>query len=308
LKIEWAAGVSIGAEVTGADLAGELSPRDVDAILETLFVRHVVVFREQSLTLDQQIRFAGRLGTVAPPEPSKGLTTHEDTYPEVQWLTYRPKRAGEDADPRPSQADTWHTDYSYLPAPPELVCLYGAEIPADGPDTLYVDMAAAHDALSEERQSRYESLRAIHSQRGALDPRVFRLPPYVVDGVLPDASLTPDRAASHPLVRVHPVSGRKSLYLADCYAVGIEGMAERDGREEIAGIYRHALAPERMFRHVWRAGDCVVSDNTTTNHRRSRPLSGSPRTLSRVMIFLGGASGPPRDGARPPLATSPGTL
>jgi taurine dioxygenase len=286
LKIEPCS--AIGADVSGVALADELPQEIIETIKEALFVNRVLVFRHQRLTSEQQIRFANALGIAAPPEPSKGLSTHQETHPEVQWLTYSPSVETQPCDRRPTQADAWHTDYSYLPHPPEISFLYGVKIPAGGPDTIYIDMQRAYETLPPARRRALDGLRAIHTQKGGLDPALYRLPPYLTAGEKPDEELSPDRSATHGLVRAHPATGLKFLYLAQCYAVGFEGVTSREGRALISDIYGHAARPEFSYRHVWRRGDCIISDNLATNHRRSRPLSSLSvaRILSRVMIYL----------------------
>ncbi|MFL6246062.1 MAG: TauD/TfdA dioxygenase family protein [Thermoanaerobaculia bacterium] len=266
----------IGAEVFGIAAREEQPPEIIAAIRQALFTHHVLVLRDQSLTPDEQIRFARTLGHVAPPEPSQGLTTHEETYAEIQALGSARPDGSPPPDPRPSQADTWHTDYSYLPDPPAVAFLYGVEIPDDGPDTIYLDMQRAYESFPEERRRFFDALTAVHSQTGSLDAKRYRLPPYVI-GETADERLSADRCAIHPLVRTHPVTGVRSLYVAQCYVTGHDDLLEE--------VYRRADDPEFTYRHVWRRGDCVISDNTTTNHRRSKPLS-SRRILHRVMISL----------------------
>ena len=290
LKIEPCS--ATGAEVSGVLLANELPQEIIETIKEQLFIHHVLVFRNQHLTPEQQIRFANRLGIAAPPEPSKGLSTHEERHAEVQWLSYSPSAARPSSDRRPTQADAWHTDYSYLPHPPEISFLYGVEIPTGGPDTFYIDMQRAYESLPDAKQRTLEGLRAIHTQKGGLDPEIYRLPPYFTADEKLDEQLSPDRSATHTLVRTHPASGDKFLYLSSCYTVGFEGMTPQEGRKIISDIYRHAARPEFSYRHVWRRGDCVISDNLATNHRRSQPLSNlsASRILSRVMIYLNNLS------------------
>jgi taurine dioxygenase len=273
----------IGAEIGGVSLGDDLSEEVVSQIRSALLEHHVLVIRGQNLTPREQLRFARRLGRVAPPEPSRGLTTHEDRYPEVQWLSYLRPDGSPPPDPRPSQADVWHIDYAYLPHHPEISFLYGAEIPENGPDTLFLDMQRAFDALPPERQEFLASLEGRHTQRGPLDPRAYRLPPYVVDGAPPVEELSADRGTTHPLVRTHPVSGRRALFLTQCYTTGFSGVEPSVSATIIADLYRHAEQPQFRYRHIWQGGDCLISDNTTTNHRRSKPLDG-PRVLSRVMI------------------------
>ncbi len=275
----------IGAEVVGLSLREPLDGATAARLREALFTHHVLAFREQHLSPGEQLAFARALGRVAAPEPSAGLTTHAEQHPELQWLAYRPPAGAAPVDRRPSQADTWHSDYAYLPDPPELSLLSAVELPEQGPDTLYVDMQQAYAALPEAWRARLLGLRAVHTQKGGLDPRLYRLPPYVVPGAVVDERLSPERSASHALVRRHPVSARPALFLTRCYAVGIEGLPPDEGRALIDELYAHVERAGATYRHVWRAGDCVLSDNVATNHRRSRPLD-SARVLSRVMIRL----------------------
>jgi taurine dioxygenase len=274
---------TIGAEITGIDLAREQPQSAIDAMLDALFTRHVLVFRDQSLTPQQQIAFSRRLGIAGPPERSAGLTTHHGDYPEIQWSSFLRADGSAPSDTRPSQADVWHTDYAYLPEPPELAFLYGVEIPQDGPDTIYLDMRAAYDALPSGQRHRLEGLHATHRQKGGLDPTIYRLPPYLRAGEPDDGSA--ERSARHPLVRAHPVTGGRALYVTQCYTIGIDGLGPAESRALMADLYRQAATPEFTYRHVWRVGDCVIWDNTATNHRRSKPMD-RPRVLHRVTIAL----------------------
>lgn len=274
---------TIGAEITGIDLAQEQPQRVIDAVLDALFARRVIVFRNQSLTPRQQIDFSRRLGIAGPPERSAGLTTHHADCPEIQWSSFLRVDGSAPSDTRPSQADVWHTDYAYLPEPPELAFLYGVEIPQDGPDTIYLDMQGAYDALPAGQRRRLDGLSATHMQKGGLDPAIYRLPPYLREGQADDGSA--ERSSRHPLVRRHPVNGGNALYLAQCYTIAIDGLAPEEFDDLMAGLYRHAVRPEFTYRHIWRAGDCVLWDNTATNHRRSKPMD-RPRVLHRVTIAL----------------------
>ena len=273
----------IGAEIAGLDLSGALSDTDVAALREALFRHHVLCFRDQSLQPEAQVRFARRLGTPGAPEPSAGLVSHHGNYPEIQRLSFIRPDGKPPTDRRPSQADSWHTDYAYLPTPPALAMLCAVELPADGPDTLYLDMRAAYAALPPERRAELERLQARHVQKGPLDPAIYQLPPYRREGAPDDGSA--ERNAVHPLVRRHPVTDAPALYLAQCYTVGIEGMAPEPGRALIAELYRHAQATGGLYRHRWRPGDCLLWDNTACNHRRSKPMD-APRVMHRVTIAL----------------------
>ena len=279
-----AADREIGAEVRDVDLREPLTAADVDEIRAALFEHLVLVFRDQGISAADQVRVARARGDPSPPEPSKGLSSHHDDHPEIQWLSYLGRDGSEPRDKRPSQADIWHTDYAYLDDPPELAMLGAVELHPGGPDTLYLDMRAALGALPEAERAELDGLRAIHHERGPHDPAVYRLPPYAAPGeAAPRAAA--DRYAVHPLVRPHPVTDRPSLYMASSYTTGFEGLGEGEGRELLDRLYAHATGPEFTYRHVWRDGDVLLWDNTATNHRRSKAIDG-PRVLHRVSISL----------------------
>ena len=274
----------LGAEVHGVDLSKPLTQAVVEGLRTALFTHHVLVFRDQSLGPAEQSHAARAFGDPSPPERSEGLTSHDPDHPEIQWLSYLRRDGSEPDDNRPSQGDTWHTDYAYLREPPELAMLCAVELHPGGPDTLYVDLMATYASLPPDERGALGRLRAIHTERGPQDPAVYRLPPYAVNGKQA-GSVKADRSAVHPLVRNHPVTGRPSLYMASAYTVGFEGVPEQEGQALIARLYERATRPEFTYRHVWRDGDVLLWDNTCTNHRRSEPIV-APRVLHRVSISL----------------------
>ena len=277
-------GRELGAEVHGVDLTEPLTEAAANELRAALFDHLVLVFRDQAVSPADQVRAGRALGDPSPPEPSARLTSHHDGVPEIQRLSYLGRDGSPPKDARPSQGDLWHTDYSYLPDPPELAMLSAAELPVGGPDTVYVDLRGAFAALPADERRELEGLRAIHTEVGPQDSAVYRLPPYVNDDA-DRATARADRSAVHPLVRAHPVTGRPALYMASAYTVGFEGMPEDAGRALIERLYAHATQPEFTYRHVWREGDVLLWDNTSLNHRRSKPLD-APRVLHRISISL----------------------
>ena len=282
-------GREIGAEVQGVDLSEPIGGQTADELRAALFDHLVLVFRDQAIAPEDQVRAARAIGDPSPPEPSAQLTSHHDGVPEIQRLSYLAPDGSEPPDPRPSQGDAWHTDYAYLPDPPELAMLSAAEIPEDGPQTVYLDLRGAFASLPDEERRRLKGLRAIHHERGPLDPEVYRLPPYVADEAA-RATASADRYAVRPLVRPHPVTRRPAIYMASAYTVGFEGVAEDEGRELIERLYDHARRPEFNYSHVWRDGDVLLWDNTSTNHRRSKPID-APRVMHRISISLESRNG-----------------
>jgi taurine dioxygenase len=277
-------GREIGAEVHGVDLRRPLRQAAVDRLHSALFDHLVLVFREQEIAPADQVRAARALGDPSPPEASNRLSSHHAAHPEIQWLSYLRSDGSEPPDKRPSQGDLWHTDYVYLPDPPELAMLSAAELHPGGPDTIYLDMRAAFASLSAAERKQLSELRAIHNERGPQDPAVYRLPPYAANGEQA-SEIQANRTTVRALVRAHPVTGRPALYIASAYTTGFEGTAEDEGRALLERIYDHATQPEYTYRHVWSEGDVLLWDNTSTNHRRSKPLD-APRVLHRVSISL----------------------
>jgi taurine dioxygenase len=274
----------IGAEVHGVDLRQPLTEATLEILRSALFGHLVLVFRDQDIAPGDQVRAARAFGDPSPPEPSNRLSSHHEAHPEIQWLSYLRSDGSEPPDRRPSQGDVWHTDYAYLPDPPELAMLSAAELHPGGPDTIYIDMRAVYASLPAAEQRQLSELRAIHNERGPQDPAVYRLPPYAANGE-PADEMRADRTTVRPLVRTHPVTGRPALYMASAYTVGFEGIAEDAGLALIERLYDHAARSDYTYRHVWREGDVLLWDNTSTNHRRSKPLD-APRVLHRVSISL----------------------
>lgn len=274
----------IGAEVRDVDLSEPLDEALIEELRSALFEHLVLVFRDQSLLPADQVRVANAFGDPSPPERSELLTSHDGDHPEVQWLSYLRRDGSAPVDNRPSQGDLWHTDYAYLPRPPELAMLAAVELPVDGPDTLYADLREAYTSLAPEEREQVDRLDAIHTERGPQDPAIYRLPPYVTDQETASAARA-DRVAVHPLVRTHPVTGRRALYMTQSYTVGFEGVDDAAGLALLDRLYTHATQPEFTYRHVWRPGDVLLWDNTSTNHRRSAPLA-APRVLHRVSMSL----------------------
>jgi taurine dioxygenase len=282
-------GRCIGAEVNGVDLRRPLTQAEVERLRSAVFDHLVLVFRDQEISPGDQVRAARELGDPSPPEASNRLSSHHAAHPEIQWLSYLRSDGSEPPDNRPSQGDMWHTDYAYLPDPPELAMRSAAVLQPGGPDSIYIDLRSFYESLPAAERSRLSELRAVHNERGPQDPDVYRLPPYAANGKQA-AEMRADRTTVRPLVRAHPVTGRPALYMASAYTVGFEGVAEDAGLELVERLYDQAEQPEYTYRHVWSEGDVLLWDYTSTNHRRSKPMD-SPRVLHRVSISLAPRAG-----------------
>ncbi len=268
------------AEVSGIDLAKPLNAADRDALVAVIDRHAVVVFHDQTLSDDQQIAFAGHFGPIhasAQKARHRGIK-HRLARDEIADISNL------DGDSRVLEADNrrrldwlanrlWHTDASFRAVPGALSMLYAHVVPAAGGDTEFADLRAAYDALPEATKKHLAGLVAEHSiwhSRGQL-------------GV---ANYTPEEIASLPpvpqrVVRTHPGSGRKTLYLAS-HASHILGMPVADGRLLLLDLIEHATQPRFVHAHTWRQGDLVIWDNRCTMHR-ARPFDTTEvRDLRRV--------------------------
>jgi len=255
---------ALGAEIV-FDLAQPIDDRTF-AELERLFHDNIIVFfRDQRLTDQQHIAFSRRLGELEIHIVKKYLLPD---HPEILLISNVRNDAGEHI----GLADagfTWHTDTSYRKRPSRCSLLYAKEVPyRDGKplgDTVFANCIAAYEALPEAMKRRLAGLKAIH--RYAMRRRVENSPrPKLTAAQLAE---TPDIA--HPIVRTHPHTGRKALYVTAGEGIGIvlangEGMPEDEALDLIAELDAHCVRPEFCYRHRWQAGDLLMWDNASAMH------------------------------------------
>lgn len=267
-----------GAEISGIDIGAPLSDSDRDAI-EAAFLRHaVVVFRGQRLTDEQHMAFARRFGE---PELSVAATLSAGKrmkYAEMVDISNL-RHTGELRQPEDRARligfgnQLWHQDSGYREAPAAYSMLYAHATPDSGGDTEFCDLRAAYDALPGDQQAQVEGLSATHEyafSRAALGFTEFTAQER--------AALPP---VAHPLVAVHPQTGRKSLFIG-AYASQVVGWSVPEGRLLLLDLMLHAAQRRFVYAHKWRAGDLVVWDNRCTMHR-GRPFDETQvRDLRRV--------------------------
>jgi alpha-ketoglutarate-dependent taurine dioxygenase len=223
------------------DLAKPLSSDVRDAIYEAFLAHHIVVFPGQSLTREQQFTFAANFGEVEVHGAYRGESKRYDVAHVMSNL---------DADGKPvvriSKAANyhWHTDKPYHPAPPLLTMLRAVEVPPRGGDTEFANTTRAYDALPAETKRRIATMRV-----------VFR-PAF--DETRP--------AVDHPLVRTHPDTGRKALYLGN-HSSHITGVPEGEGAALLGELLEHATQRQFVYVHRWQVGDLVMWDNRCLLHR-----------------------------------------
>ncbi len=252
-------GAACGAEIV-FDLARDIDDATFREIQGAFHENIVVVFRGQQLSNQGHVEFSSRFGELEIHIVKKYLLSG---FPEILLISnIRDERGG-----HIGLADagfTWHTDTSYRRRPSRCSLLYAKEVPHrdGGPlgDTLFANTIAAYEALPETTKKRIGGLKAIHRysarRRVANSPRPKLTPQQLAE--------TPDIA--HPIVRTHPYTGRKSLYVTAGECVGIDGMPEDEAVDLIAELDTHCVRPEFLYRHEWQVGDLLMWDNAASMH------------------------------------------
>ena len=252
-------GAACGAEIV-FDLARDIDDETFREIERAFHDNIVVVFRGQQLSSDRHVEFSRRFGELEIHIVKKYLLPG---FPEILLISNIRDERGEHI----GLADagfTWHTDTSYRRRPSRCSLLYAKEVPhRDGRalgETVFANAIAAHEALPETMRKRIDGLKAIHRysarRRVADSPR-----PKLSREQLAE---TPDIA--HPVVRTHPYTGRKSLYVTVGECVSIEGMPDDEGVDLIAELDAHCVRPEFLYRHEWQVGDLLMWDNAASMH------------------------------------------
>ncbi len=245
-----------GAEIIGLDVRRELAAGTVAEIATALYAHRLVCIRGQALSPGELETFGARLGT---PIHHVEEDLRLDGNPGVMSLS--------NADGRPERQRNggafWHTDLVFTDEPASITMLHAVAVPEIGGETSFADQVAAHDALPDETRARIEGLSVAHCYEGRTDgsmPTVF-----------------------HPLVRVHPVTGKKALYGATGTCLGIRFMEDSEGRALLGELGRHAVRPEFVTRHDYAVDDLVLWDNASTLHCGPRLDPATGPADSRIM-------------------------
>jgi alpha-ketoglutarate-dependent taurine dioxygenase len=239
---------ALGAELDGIDLAGDLDESTVTGIRRAVLDHKVVFFRDQTLDPRAQTRLAGRFGQ---PTPAHPVEPSVDGHPEVLSL---------DSD-EGARADVWHSDLTFQPRPPMGAILHAVEVPEVGGDTLWADMAAAYQALSATLREFLDGLTATHSPGKA--GAYFASRDASGDRAAVAAASDPVR---HPVVRVHPETGARSLFVNPLFTIKVDGLRTRESDALLGVVQEVATQPEHVVRWHWRAGDVAFWDNRCTMH------------------------------------------
>jgi taurine dioxygenase len=263
----------MGVEISGVDLSRPVDDRSF-AVIHDAFLRNLLVcFPGQHLDQTLHVAFSRRFGD---------LQIHvldqyrSPTHPEIYVLS-NVRQSGETTGEHPDKGTlVWHSDLSFQARPALATLLYGIEVPRVGGDTLFANMYAAYDALPDVMRKRIEPLRAIHDldasrQRAGAPP-------------MTEAQRKAAPPVEHPLVRTHPESGRKCLYLSH-HAMRIACMPEAEGKALLEELMTHATQPAFVYAHRWRQGELVMWDNRCTMHKATGyDASGERRVMNRTVV------------------------
>ncbi|MAR88167.1 MAG: taurine dioxygenase [Rhodospirillaceae bacterium] len=264
-----------GAEISGLDLSKSLCSKNRDTILSAFNEHHVLVFRSQTLSKTQQINFTQQFGEL---EEHVGRLPDGSRYPIVHTVTNLDPVSGKPTTaPHTHGNYFWHTDKSYHAVPSLMTLLYAVDVPQTGGDTLFCNMQLAYKALTDSEKESLKSLKAVHSWEASRRNT----------GNIP-ASEEQKRErppVSHPLVRTHPVTKNKSLYLG-MHVGHIEGMAEDKSKQLLKNLLAKSTIERNIYRHSWQPGDLVIWDNRCLLHKADRnyDMSVHPRVLHRTVV------------------------
>ena len=265
----------IGAEISGVDLTRPLTPPDAAEIRAAFLKWKVVFFRDQNLTHAQHVAMARAFG-----EPTIGHAVfgHVDGYPEV-YSVAKSRTANQFQDQKMVTSWTgWHADITAAVNPPMASILRGVTIPPFGGDTLWSNLSAAYDGLSETMRGVVDGLRGVHvfgSNEGVRTTSEY-------DKTLERRQLI----SEHPLVTVHPETGERVLYVSPTYVRSIVGMKPRESQHILEMLWEHAVRPEFTVRFKWNAGDIAFWDNRATVHLAPTDIFNSEedRQLYRITL------------------------
>jgi len=265
----------MAAEVQDFDLA-HADANDSKWILEELAAHAILVFRGQRLSAEQIAAFGRKLGV---PRPHILLKYRVPEHPEVSMLTN--VEANGKVDPfGVTRAAVWHSDMTYREQLPKLAMLHSLEVPSQKGGTMFTDMRAAYDALPEQKKKLLDGLTALHGD--ATGPQGYRRGRVGSD----PTHEAGDNESRHPAIRVHPVSGRKVLFVNPMHTVGFEGMDENEGVLLIEELTAHATNEAFVYYHHWKVGDVVMWDEVSTMHKNAGDYNPTDRRVfMRTIVF-----------------------
>ena len=271
-----------GAEIAGVDLSEPLAEPTYREIRHLLADRGVVFFRDQQLTPEQLLAVGKQFGDI---HISK-LIAKVPGHPLVAEVRKEPEQTR-------NTGGNWHSDHAYVDKPPLGSILLARELPPLGGDTMFVNMCAAYDSLSDGLKKTLDGLKVVHAKKKALDNSNLTAERKV--GTKERARLSTgdlEEQAIHPAAPRHPETGRKILFVNPTYTVRFDGWSEEESKPLLTYLYRHAARPENICRFHWEVGSVAFWDNRTSWHYALNDYHGSRRLMYRVSVQGNGFAAP----------------
>ena len=275
---------AMGAEICGVALA-RVSDEQFAEIRHALFRHKMIFFRGQKLTHEDQERFSLRFGPFAVDAYTQGVTGHRDVHPLIKEADDPSKMVF---------GEGWHTDSPFLPEPPSITILRSVQVPPLGGDTTFANAALAYRMLSETYRRMVAGLRTHFSLRDVLqsvydavevrDSPLGRLAATRDAPALSEDLVRKIRGSTHPMVRTHPVTGEKSLYLDPSYGIGIEGLSRAESAPILQYLAEHLTQPAFCCRLRWEANMVVAWDNRLCVHQAYNDYQGYRREMYRTTV------------------------
>jgi taurine dioxygenase len=260
---------SIGAEITGVDLSSPLPASQFDVVYASLLKHKVIFFRDQHINADQQIAFGQQFG----PLETNPFRPQGEGKPELQIIK-------NDKDNPVLSTDVWHADLTFRSKPTKFTILHCLEIPESGGDTIWSDMCAAYQGLSNSVQEFITGLTALHDFKNF---RVlFKEDPAKSEELHKMEDMFPN--PSHPVVITHPETHQRVLFVNRQFTLRIEGMSDEESRQILELLYDQSRVPEYQFRLKWQPGTVAIWDNRSCQHYAVNDYYPKRRYLERVAV------------------------
>ena len=260
---------ALGAELHGVNLTADLPDATIGAIRQALLEHLVIFFRDQDLPPERFLSLARRFGTPIEYPFVKGI----DGFPEIISVT---KLEHE----KVNFGGVWHSDTTYLQEPPMATLLVAREVPEAGGDTLFANQYLAFETLSETLRGLLAGMKGVSSSAKADASRTRE------DRIRSDGSTDARKllVAEHPVVRTHPETGRKALYVNRAHTMNIAGMTEEESAPLLDFLFRHQIRPEFTCRFRWTAGALAIWDNRCAQHYAVNDYAGRRRVMQRITL------------------------
>ncbi len=263
-----------GAQVTGVALDQPLPPETLEQVRGAWLNHQVVSFADQPMSHQDLARFTLQFGNFGNDPYVAPVAEHEH----ILEVRREPDEAA------PPFGSAWHSDWSFQATPPAATVLHAKVVPTCGGDTLFADGRAAYEALEPGLRSDVEALIAIHSARRPYSHEGYR----ATGGHQRSMRILPSDSAwdtqEHPLVRTHPETGQRALWINPVYTLGIKGLSDKQSSELLQRLFAHYIQDRFIYRHTWRANMLTMWDNRSVIHRALGGYDGQRRVMHRTTV------------------------